>query len=188
MDRSQLTAEPASVLQERIGPDEMHLPVSRHHQANLIESVKTRRPTICPIDVAVRSDTICHLGDIAMRLGRRLRWDPVKEEFVGDAQANAMTTRRTAQPLAPVRSSSNDIAQDMANGQAYWLLGCCWWLLRQPAEPLRVLILSGANNHDWKSTTPVLRQVIEAVSALSRSWTYSRIQRESRRHCSAAAT
>ena len=98
VDRSQISAEPASVLQERIGPDEIHLPVSRHHQANLVEAVKTRRSTICPIDVAVRSDTICHLGDIAMRLGRKLRWDPVREEFVGDAQANAMTTRAMRSP------------------------------------------------------------------------------------------
>jgi hypothetical protein len=74
------------------------LPVSRHHQANLVESVKTRRPTICPIDVAVRSDTICHLGDIAMRLGRKLRWDPAREEFVGDDQANAMTLRALRSP------------------------------------------------------------------------------------------
>jgi len=98
VDRSQITAEPASVLQERIGPDEIHLPVSRHHQANLIEAVKTRRPTICPIDVAVRSDTLCHLGDIAMRLGRKLQWDPAKEEFVNDAQANAMTKRAMRSP------------------------------------------------------------------------------------------
>ncbi len=76
----------------------MHLPVSRHHQANLIEAVKTRRSTICPIDVAVRSDTICHLGDIAMRLGRKLHWDPVREEFVDDAQANAMTRRAMRSP------------------------------------------------------------------------------------------
>jgi len=94
----QISAEPVSVLQERIGPEETHLPVSRHHQANLIEAVKTRRPTICPIEVAVRSDTICHLGDIAMRLGRRLRWDPVKEEFVNDAQANAMAMRAMRSP------------------------------------------------------------------------------------------
>ncbi len=98
VDRGQISAEPAAVLQERIGPDEIHLPVSRHHQANLVESVKTRRPTICPIDVAVRSDTICHLGDIAMRLGRKLQWDPVREEFVGDAQANAMTVRAMRSP------------------------------------------------------------------------------------------
>ena len=98
VDRSQITAEPVSVLQERIGPDEIHLPVSRHHQANLIEAVKTRQPTICPIDVAVRSDTLCHLGDIAMRLGRKLKWDPAKEEFVNDAQANAMTKRAMRSP------------------------------------------------------------------------------------------
>ena len=98
VDRSQISAEPASVLQERIGPDEIHLPESRHHQANLIEAVKTRQPSICSIDVAVRSDTVCHLSDIAVRLGRKLQWDPVKEQFVDDAQANAMTSRAMRSP------------------------------------------------------------------------------------------
>ena len=98
VDRSRATAEPAAVLAERIGPDEIHLPVSGHHQANLIAAVKTRQATICPIDAAVRSDTICHLGDIAMRLGRRLHWDPEQEEFVGDAQAHATTRRAMRSP------------------------------------------------------------------------------------------
>jgi len=53
---------------------------------------------VCPIDVAVRSETICHLSDIAMRLGRKLKWDPVKEEFPGDAEANRRLTRALRSP------------------------------------------------------------------------------------------
>jgi predicted dehydrogenase len=93
VDRSRIVAEPASLLQEKIGSGEIHLPVSTNHQRNLIDSVKSRKDPICNIDVAVRSDTVCHLGWIALHLGRKLRWDPAKERFVNDAEASARLTR-----------------------------------------------------------------------------------------------
>ena len=98
VDRSRILAEPASVLQEKIGPDEIHLPVSTNHQRNLIDCVKTRRQPICNIDVAVRSDTICHLSWLAVHLGRKLRWDPATERFVDDPEANARLTRVMRSP------------------------------------------------------------------------------------------
>jgi hypothetical protein len=75
-------------LKETIGPDEIHLPVSDNHSQNLLDCVRTRQQTVASVDVAVRSDTLCQLSDIATRTGRRLKWDPVREEFVDDAQAN----------------------------------------------------------------------------------------------------
>jgi len=98
VDRQQITAEPKSVLNERIGPGEIRLPSSTHQQRNLIESVKTRGRTISNIDVAVRSDTLCHLGYIAVTLGRKLKWNPVKEEFVNDPEANARMARAMRAP------------------------------------------------------------------------------------------
>lgn len=65
---------------------------------NLIEYVKSRQRTICPVEMATRSDTICHLDDIAIRLGRKLKWDPQKEEFINDDQANRMLTRPMRSP------------------------------------------------------------------------------------------
>ena len=85
--------EPKALLKKPIGPDEVHLPVSNHHQGNFLECVKTRMPTVAPIEVAVRSDALCQLSDIAMRLGRKLKWDPDKEEFPRDAEANRMLAR-----------------------------------------------------------------------------------------------
>jgi predicted dehydrogenase len=96
--RGFIDAHPKALLQEKIGPGEIHLPVSSHHQQNLLDSIRSRRPTVCPIDVAVRSDTVCHLADIAMRLGRKLRWDPDREEFAGDAGANRMLARAQRAP------------------------------------------------------------------------------------------
>ncbi len=98
VNRSQFDAEPKSLLKETIRPNEIHLPVSTHHQRNFVDSVKTRQPSICNIDVAVRSDAVCTISDIAMRLGRPLKWDPVKEEFVGDVEASMRQRRAMRSP------------------------------------------------------------------------------------------
>jgi glucose-fructose oxidoreductase len=98
VNRSQFDAEPKSLLKETIGPNEIHLPVSTHHQRNFLDSVKSRQPSICNIDVAVRSDTVCTISDIAIRLGRPLKWDPDKEEFVGDDEANLRQRRAMRSP------------------------------------------------------------------------------------------
>jgi len=91
-------AHPKELLSKEIGPDEVHLPVSNHHQQNFLDCVKSRSQPVAPIDVAVRSDTLCQLSDIAIRLGRKLRWDPVKETFIGDEQANRMLRRPMRSP------------------------------------------------------------------------------------------
>jgi len=93
-----LDAEPKELLRRTPAPGDLHLPVSNHHQQNFLECIRTRAQTVAPIEVAVRSDTLCHLSDIAMRLGRRLRWDPDKEEFPGDDEANRMLTRPMRSP------------------------------------------------------------------------------------------
>jgi predicted dehydrogenase len=88
VNRQELSASAESLLKETVGPDEIHLPVSDNHSQNLLDCVRTRQQTVASVDVAVRSDTLCQLSDIATRTGRRLKWDPVREEFVDDAQAN----------------------------------------------------------------------------------------------------
>lgn len=99
VNRRELTASSASLLKETIGPDEIHLPVSDNHSQNLLDCVRTRQQTVAPVDVAVRSDTLCQLSDIATRTGRRLKWDPVREEFVfNDEQANRMLKRPIRSP------------------------------------------------------------------------------------------
>ena len=91
-------AEPKSLLKRTLEPGDIHLPVSNHHQENFIECCKSRARTVAPIEVAVRSDTLCQLSNIAMRLGRKLKWDPAKEDFVGDAEASRMLTRPMRSP------------------------------------------------------------------------------------------
>ncbi len=91
-------ANPKELLKKEIGPDEVHLPVSNHHQQNFLDCVKTRSQPVAPIDVAVRSDTLCQLSNIATRLGRKLRWDPDKEIFINDDQANRLLKRPMRSP------------------------------------------------------------------------------------------
>jgi len=98
VSRRGIWAEPKSLLTSVIGKDEIHLIESPDHQRNYLDAIKTRKRTICPVEVAVRTDTICHLTDICTRLGRKLRWDPEREDFVDNDQASRMLTRPMRSP------------------------------------------------------------------------------------------
>ena len=78
--------------------DAERLYVTQDHMGNLIECIKTRQQPICNVDVGVRSVTPCHLVNISMRLRRKIAWDPVKEEIVGDDEANAWLSREQRPP------------------------------------------------------------------------------------------
>jgi predicted dehydrogenase len=97
VDRSAITAENRALLadpQNKCGAMPIKLPVSVHHQRDLIEAIRTGRPTVAGVDSAVRSDTLCHLGLAAVTLGRKLRWDPGTETYVDDRDANKMLEPR----------------------------------------------------------------------------------------------
>ncbi len=98
VNRGSMDAEPKSLRKEQVGPDEIRLPVSKFHQANFLECVRTRQKTISNIDVAVRSDTVCQLAWCAFHLQRKLHWDPDQEVFVNDPEANAKLTRPLRAP------------------------------------------------------------------------------------------
>jgi hypothetical protein len=83
-----LRAEPQSLLQEVIGPDELHLGRSRGHHNDFIENVKSRGECKAPVEVGCNTATMCHMANIAMRLDRKLNWDPEAGQFVGDDEAN----------------------------------------------------------------------------------------------------
>ncbi|MGD0898941.1 MAG: Gfo/Idh/MocA family oxidoreductase [Thermoguttaceae bacterium] len=91
-------AEPESLLKAPIGPGDIQLPKSRGHMQDFLDAVRSRGKTVAPIDDAFQADVLCHLADIAIRLGRKIRWDPVKEEIVGDAEATRMMTRSWREP------------------------------------------------------------------------------------------
>jgi hypothetical protein len=96
--RGAIDADPKLLLQETIGAGETKLYVSNYHKGNFYECVKSRQETIAPVEVAHRSCSACLLGDIAMHVGRKLRWNPDKEQFLNDDEANKMLSRAMRAP------------------------------------------------------------------------------------------
>lgn len=96
--RGLIDANPKSLLASTIGPQETHLYKSENHKKNFLECIKTRQKTVAPVEVGHRSCTVCLLGAIAMKLNRKLKWDPDKERFNNDDEANAMISRPMRKP------------------------------------------------------------------------------------------
>ena len=93
VDRGGLDANPKDILKDKIGPDEIHLFESPGHWRNFLDCVKSRKTTLTPCEVAHRSATPGHLGQIAMLLGRKIRFNPETEEIIGDPTATRMLGR-----------------------------------------------------------------------------------------------
>jgi len=69
--------------------------ISENHTANFIEGMKARKQPISDVWSHNRMLEICHLSNIAMRLGREIRWDPAQREIIGDSQANSFLARES---------------------------------------------------------------------------------------------
>jgi predicted dehydrogenase len=93
VSREELKTWPESLKGTTILPTEARLYRSINHKANFLECIRTRRRPITDVEIGHRSSTVCHLGTIAMQLGRPLRWDPVVEQFVDDPDANRLLSR-----------------------------------------------------------------------------------------------
>jgi len=98
VDRSGINAHPKELLSVEFGQNEINLYKSGNHVRNLLDCVKTRAKTICPIDVAVQADAICQISDIAIRAEQKLRWDPAKERFTNSETANRRLRRAMRSP------------------------------------------------------------------------------------------
>jgi len=98
VDPSRVDAHPKSLLTSVIGADEIHLCESRHHKQNFLDSVRSRKDPIAPVEVAHRSCSVCILGHIAMKTGCKLKWDPQQERFTNNDAANRMLSRPAREP------------------------------------------------------------------------------------------
>ncbi len=96
--RGRIDAEPKSLLAEEIGPEEIRLYRSSDHKGNFLDCVRTRRRPVATVEIGHRSATLCHLANIAMKLHRKLKWNPDRESFVDDAEANRMMVRTMRSP------------------------------------------------------------------------------------------
>jgi hypothetical protein len=90
VQRDKLESSDPAILREKIGDNETKLYVSNNHMKNFLECLRTRKEPAAPVEVGHRSNTVCILAHIAMKLGRKLTWDPKAERFVGDDGANAL--------------------------------------------------------------------------------------------------
>jgi hypothetical protein len=65
---------------------------------NWLDCIRSRKPAVADVEIGHRSATVCHLGNIARWVGRKLTWDPQKEQFVGDEEANRQLDRPRRKP------------------------------------------------------------------------------------------
>jgi len=98
VSRSTITADPPEILETPPSAGPIRLYESRDHHDNWSECIRTRERPICDVEIGHRSATVCHLGNIAIRLGRRLVWDPEAERFPEDEQANRLLSKPMRSP------------------------------------------------------------------------------------------
>jgi predicted dehydrogenase len=87
VNRGHFRSWPNDLSKEPLGQGEVKLYKSRDHHKNFLDCVRERLRPICDVEIGYRSVTVCHLGNLAYWLKRTIRWDPVKEEIVGDPAA-----------------------------------------------------------------------------------------------------
>jgi predicted dehydrogenase len=100
VNRSRIAASDPKLLEEPLGAGAARLYASNSHMGNFIDGVRTRTRPICDVAIGHRSASVCHIGVIALRLGKPLQWDPSAERFVGNGsnEANSMVAREMRSP------------------------------------------------------------------------------------------
>jgi predicted dehydrogenase len=97
-DATALASSDPKIIQSEIGPDEIHLYVSKDQHRNWLDCIRTRQQPISPVEMGHRACSTCLLHHIAMKAKRRLHWDPQKELFIGDTAADAQLSRPMREP------------------------------------------------------------------------------------------
>jgi len=98
VENSTIVAQPRELAAQKIGPGEVHLYESVDHHRDFIDRVISPGQTAAPVEVGHRSATACHLGYIALRVGRKIAWDPHREQIIGDTAAAQLLSRPMRSP------------------------------------------------------------------------------------------
>lgn len=93
-----LVASDPKILESVIGPNEIHLYQSDDQHGNWLECIRSRKAPIAPVEIGHRACSTCLLHHIAMKTKRKLHWDPAKERFWNDDEANSMLSRPQRPP------------------------------------------------------------------------------------------
>ena len=98
--RGKIEASRQELLDEPLTTKTVELYVSNDHMGNFFDCIRSRKAPICEAEIGHRSVSVCHLGVLAIRLGRKLTWDAEKEEFVNDNEANTHLAREQRKPFS----------------------------------------------------------------------------------------
>lgn len=90
VSRSFIDSKPGNIAQTVIQSNDIHLYNSENHHQDWLDAIKSGKPPICDVETGHRTSSVCCIGNIAYWLQRPLKWDPKKEEFIGDRQANQL--------------------------------------------------------------------------------------------------
>ncbi len=119
VNRGKITGKPVEELKDKPLPEDAIEKVyggkvSENHTANFIEGMRARKQPISDVWSHNRMLEICHLSNIAMRLGREVKWDPTKREIIGDEQANSFLSRETVKVSRSIpKSLSHNLSSEL---------------------------------------------------------------------------
>ncbi len=98
--RNNFRTDPPRLVKELPPPEEVQkwrddvaLWQAKYHMQDWLDCMRSRKKPLADVEIGHRSVSVCHLANITRRLGRRLKWDPESERFVGDEEANGLLTR-----------------------------------------------------------------------------------------------
>ncbi|MFK7851507.1 MAG: Gfo/Idh/MocA family protein [Akkermansiaceae bacterium] len=91
--RGELRSDKPEILTTPLEENARRVQQSKNHLRNWLDCIKSRKQPICTAEIGHRSASVCHLANIGYKLRRKLTWDPAKETFAGDGEANALRTR-----------------------------------------------------------------------------------------------
>lgn len=95
--RGKIETTPKELEKHVFDPNAVRLYASSNHHQNWLDCIKSRKLPICDVEIGHRSATVCHLGNIAIRWGKKLAWDPIKETL-DDAEAAKMLSKTYREP------------------------------------------------------------------------------------------
>jgi len=106
INRNRVASNPKELVRDAPQPEDRseYDSIAERHLQNWATCMRTREKPVASAEVGHRTQVICHLVNICRELGRRLKWDPIREEFLGDDEANALRSRprRAGYELPPI--------------------------------------------------------------------------------------
>lgn len=92
--RKKIETTPAELATRVIGENEKHVYKSQNHYKDFLQAMRNRSKPICDVEIGHRTSSVCNIANIAYQLNRPLNWNPEKETFKGDKEANALLGRK----------------------------------------------------------------------------------------------